>query len=70
MQIGRARFAGHLLFMLAVFLPREGRRLFATRRSDMRMGRSLLMLVSNLVFVLAIGRIPLATASAIGFTAR
>ncbi|HXC13533.1 MAG TPA: hypothetical protein VNV39_11895 [Stellaceae bacterium] len=26
------------------------------------------MLVSNLVFVVAIGRVPLATASAIGFT--
>jgi drug/metabolite transporter (DMT)-like permease len=26
------------------------------------------MLVSNLVFVMAIGRVPLATASAIGFT--
>ncbi|HUD61284.1 MAG TPA: DMT family transporter, partial [Acetobacteraceae bacterium] len=30
--------------------------------------RSVLMLVSNMVFVMAIGRVPLATASAIGFT--
>jgi drug/metabolite transporter (DMT)-like permease len=68
MQIVWARFTGHLLFMLAVFLPRDGRRLFATRRPDIQLGRSLLMLVSNLVFVMAIGRVPLATASTIGFT--
>ena len=34
----------------------------------MQLGRSALMLVSNLVFVMAIGAVPLATASAIGFT--
>ncbi len=34
----------------------------------MQIGRSALMLISNLVFVMAIGRVPLATASAIGFT--
>ncbi len=34
----------------------------------MQIGRSVLMLVSNMVFVMAIGRVPLATASAIGFT--
>jgi drug/metabolite transporter (DMT)-like permease len=69
MQIVWARFTGHLVFMLVVFLPRDGRRLFTTRRPDIQLGRSLLMLVSNLVFVAAIDRVPLATASAIGFTA-
>jgi drug/metabolite transporter (DMT)-like permease len=68
MQIVWARFTGHLIVMLIVFLPRYGRRLLATRRPVVQIGRSLLMLVSNLVFVLAIGRVPLATASAIGFT--
>jgi drug/metabolite transporter (DMT)-like permease len=34
-----------------------------------QIGRSVLMLASNLVFVTAIGAVPLATASAIGFTA-
>jgi drug/metabolite transporter (DMT)-like permease len=67
-QIVWARFTGHLIVMLIVFLPRYGRRLFATRRPAIQLGRSLLMLVSNLVFVIAIGRVPLATASAIGFT--
>ena len=68
LQIVWARFTGHLIVMLVVFLPRYGRRLFATRRPAIQLGRSLLMLVSNLVFVMAIGRVPLATASAIGFT--
>jgi drug/metabolite transporter (DMT)-like permease len=54
--------------MLIVFLPQYGRRLIATRRPLVQIGRSLLMLVSNGVFVLAIGKVPLATASAIGFT--
>ena len=67
-QIVWARFTGHLIVMLAVFLPRYGRRLFATRWPAVQLGRSFLMLVSNLVFVMAIGRVPLATASAIGFT--
>jgi drug/metabolite transporter (DMT)-like permease len=34
-----------------------------------QIGRSVLMLASNLIFVVAIGRVPLATASAIGFSA-
>ena len=63
-----ARFTGHLIVMLIVFLPQYGRRLIATRRPLVQIGRSLLMLVSNGVFVLAIGKVPLATASAIGFT--
>lgn len=68
MQIVWARFTGHLIVMLVVFLPRYGWRLLATRRPAIQLGRSLLMLLSNLVFVMAIGRVPLATASAIGFT--
>src|SRR5213079_1126656 len=51
-----------------VFLPQYGRRLLATRRPAVQIGRSLLMLVSNMMFVVAIARVPLATASAIGFT--
>src|SRR5205085_1778754 len=67
-QIVWARFTGHLLVMLLVFLPQYGRRLLATRRPAVQIGRSLLMLVSNMMFVMAITRVPLATASAIGFT--
>jgi drug/metabolite transporter (DMT)-like permease len=67
-QIVWARFTGHLVIMLIVFLPHYGRRLLATRRPMVQIGRSLLMLGSNALFVVAIARVPLATASAIGFT--
>jgi drug/metabolite transporter (DMT)-like permease len=67
-EIVWARFTGHLIVMLAVFLPQYGRRLLATRRPGVQIARSLLMLVSNMMFVVAIARVPLATASAIGFT--
>src|SRR5271166_562059 len=68
-QIVWARFTGHLLFMLAVFMPRHGWALLLTKRPVVQIVRSALMLLSNLVFVVAIARVPLATASAIGFTA-
>jgi len=68
LEIVWARFTGHLIVMLVVFLPQYGRQLIATRRPVVQIGRSALMLVSNSVFVLAIGKVPLATASAIGFT--
>jgi drug/metabolite transporter (DMT)-like permease len=54
--------------MLLIFLPTYRWTLLKTRQPLIQIGRSLLMLLSNLVFVMAIGRIPLATASAIGFT--
>ena len=68
LEITWARFTGHLIVMLIVFLPQYGRRLIATRRPLVQLARSLLMLISNGVFVFAIGKVPLATASAIGFT--
>ncbi len=64
-----ARFAGHLVFVVLAFLPRQGWALFATSRPTMQITRSILLLGSNAVFVAAIGRLPLATASAIGFAA-
>jgi drug/metabolite transporter (DMT)-like permease len=67
-QITWARFTGHLIVMLLVFLPRYRWALLRTRRPTVQIGRSILMLLSNLLFVMAIGRVPLATASAIGFT--
>ena len=68
-EIVWARFTGHLAAMLLVFLPRYGWRLLATRRPAVQIARSLLMLASNGLYVAAIARVPLATASAIGFTA-
>ena len=68
-QITWARFTGHLIVMLVVFLPRYRWTLVRTRRPAVQIGRSIAMLLSNLLFVMAIGSVPLATASAIGFTA-
>ncbi len=68
MQITWARFTGHLIVMLLIFLPQYRWALLKTRQPLVQIGRSILMLTSNLVFVMAIGRVPLATASAIGFT--
>jgi len=68
-EIVWARFTGHLAVMFIVFLPQHGWSLLRTKRPAVQIGRSALMLVSNLVFVIAIARVPLATASAIGFTA-
>src|ERR1700733_6817106 len=67
-EIVWARFTGHLIIMLIVFLPQYRWTLLRTRRPTVQIGRSVLMLVSHMVFVMAIGRGPLATASAIGFT--
>jgi drug/metabolite transporter (DMT)-like permease len=67
-QITWARFTGHLIVMLIVFMPRYRWKLLWPRRKVVQVVRSLLMLVSNLVYVMAIGKLPLATASAIGFT--
>src|SRR6201992_3035787 len=67
-QIVWARFTGHLIIMLVIFLPHHRWPLLRTRRPGVPVGRSALMLLSNLVFVIAIARVPLATASAIGFT--
>src|ERR1700754_1360536 len=63
-QITWARFTGHLIIMLLIFLPQYRWRLLKTRQPVVQFGRSILMLTSNLVFVMAIGRVPLATASA------
>ena len=68
-QIVWARFTGHLIVMLIVFLPQYRWRLLRPQRPLVQIGRSALMLASNMLYVMAIARVPLATASAIGFTA-
>jgi drug/metabolite transporter (DMT)-like permease len=67
-EIVWARFTGHFLFVAAAFLPKRGLRLFAARRPVLQIGRSLFLLGSTAFFISAIGRVPLATASTIGFT--
>jgi drug/metabolite transporter (DMT)-like permease len=67
-EIVWARFAGHLLCVLIVFMPRRGWAIFAAKRPFVQIARSFLLLASTSLFVSAIGHVPLATASAIGFT--
>jgi drug/metabolite transporter (DMT)-like permease len=64
-----ARSLGHLVFVVALFGPGHGGwRLFATRRPELQIGRSLLLLASTSFFFSAIGRVPLADATAVSFT--
>jgi drug/metabolite transporter (DMT)-like permease len=68
-EIVWARFLGHLLLMVIAFFPKRGWRLFAARRPGIQVSRSFLLLGATTLFITAIGQVPLATASAIGFTA-
>jgi drug/metabolite transporter (DMT)-like permease len=67
-EIVWARFTGHLVCVLIAFMPRRGWRIFAAHRPFVQISRSFLLLASTSLFVSAIGHLPLATASAIGFT--
>lgn len=65
-----ARSAGHFLVVAAFFGPRHGwRRLFTTRRRAVQMARSMLQVSSQMFFFTAIGRVPLADATSVSFTA-
>jgi drug/metabolite transporter (DMT)-like permease len=67
-EIVWARFTGHLVWAVLAFVPRYGWRVFVAHRPFVQVARSFLLLGSTGFFVSAIGHIPLATASAIGFT--
>jgi len=67
-EIVWARFTGHLICVLIAFMPQKGWRIFAAHRPMVQISRSFLLLASTSLFVSAIGHLPLATASAIGFT--
>lgn len=68
-QLVWARYAGHFVFCLLLFLPRRGLLLFRTRQPGLQLARSAALMGSSLAFTTTIIFIPLATASAIGFTA-
>lgn len=67
-EIVWARFAGHFLTMAAVFLPSRGWPIFRAQRPAIQITRSFLLLGSTALSVSGIGLVPLATASAIGFS--
>jgi drug/metabolite transporter (DMT)-like permease len=68
-QVSWARAFGHILFMLATFVPRYGLTMLHTRRPFFQFGRSALLSFSNLSFFFAITFIPIAEAACISLTA-
>jgi drug/metabolite transporter (DMT)-like permease len=68
-EIVWARTLVHTLVVVTLFGPRHGWwRLFVTRRPATQLMRSLLLLVSTSFFFTAIGKVPLADATAVSFT--
>jgi drug/metabolite transporter (DMT)-like permease len=67
-QLLWVRSAGHLLFVLALFGPRFGRRLFATWHPGVQLLRSTLLLGSTACNFVALRFVGLATAATINFT--
>ncbi len=65
LQVSWARAFGHILFMLAVFVPRFGLRMLRTRRLGKHTVRSACLFISNLAYFFAIGFIPIAKAASI-----
>ena len=63
-----ARYTGHLVFMMAMFMPRRGIGLLRASRPGVHIVRSLLMFVSTVCFFTALRWIDVPTASAINFT--
>jgi drug/metabolite transporter (DMT)-like permease len=69
LQVSWARAFGHILFMLAAFLPRFGLGMLRSRRPGLQFLRSCGLFTSNLCHFYAITFIPLAKAAAISLTA-
>jgi drug/metabolite transporter (DMT)-like permease len=67
-QLLWVRSAGHLLFVVALFGPRFGRRLFATWHPGLQLLRSALLLGSTAFNFVALRFVGLATAATINFT--
>ncbi|MPZ32933.1 MAG: EamA family transporter [Rhodospirillales bacterium] len=69
LQVSWARAFGHILFMLAAFVPRFGLGMLRTRRPGIQILRSALLMTSNLYFFFAIVSILIAKAASISLTA-
>ncbi len=69
LQVSWARAFGHILFMLAAFVPRFGLGMLRTHRLGTQILRSALLMTSNLSFFFAIITIPIAKAASISLTA-
>lgn len=69
LQVSWARAFGHIIFMLAVFVPRYGLGMLRTRRLGTQLTRSCLLIMSNFSYFFAITFIPIAMAATISLTA-
>lgn len=65
LQVSWARAFGHILFMLAVFVPRFGLGMLRTTRIGKHLVRSACLFISNLAYFFAITFIPIADAASI-----
>src|SRR5260370_16810843 len=66
-EIVWARFTGHLVCVLLVFMPKRGWRIFAASRPFVQIARSFLLLPSTTLFVSPIGHLPPPPPSPIAF---
>jgi drug/metabolite transporter (DMT)-like permease len=69
LQVSWARAFGHIVFMLAVFVPRFGWRMLRTRRPLVQLLRSAMLFGSNATNFFAITFIPLAKTASISLMA-
>jgi drug/metabolite transporter (DMT)-like permease len=69
LQVSWARAFGHIVFMLAFFVPRFGLRMLRTRRPVIQLVRSAMLFTSNATNFFAIIFIPLAKSAAISLMA-
>jgi drug/metabolite transporter (DMT)-like permease len=63
-----ARYVFAFIFMLAMFLPRNGRELFRIHRLDTQIVRGMLLFMSSYLYFHGVVYLPLATAASISLT--
>jgi len=68
-QIMFFRALGQTLWMLLFFMPKHGVSMFRSNKPKLQIARSVLLFVSGIFWIAAVAKLPLATASAINFTA-
>ncbi len=68
-QVVWARTLSHLIFVLALFVPKHGWNIVRTRRPGVQFFRSCMLISSTFLFFSAIKFVPIAQAASISFTA-
>lgn len=68
-QIIFFRSLGQTVWMMMFFWPRYGVAMFKSARPKLQLARSMLLFISSVFWIAAVSVVPLATASAINFTA-